>query len=177
MADNNIPTSDEFSFNIFASTSPDEEVYERMDGPSNEEQEEISSQPKPQRQFIPKTPASAKIGRGERGALVTKMIGALRSQILAENENFQPERTVVEDQPETDLQGMDPEIRAILNGFGIFFFAQIPSNIITAYGPLLTRKGSEEDYQRMVEKDLLEENGSGEEFIQDRLKSQEIIHR
>jgi len=162
----------DFKFNIYAGTSEEQDDTRSLEEGEAQEQTTVSSQPTNQRQFRPRTPESAKVGRGERGALVHKMVAELEAEILAANPDFTPERTVTTEETETDLQGVDPEIRSILNGFGIFFFAQIPSKIVTAYGPLLTRSGAQEDYQRLVEKSLLDDDV---EFTQEKLSSQRIL--
>ena len=167
--------ADGFSFDIFGGVSDEDSTCDTLGQEENQEQDATESQPKPKRAFIPRTPDSAKIGRGERGALISKMVAALTKQIELENPDYTPERTVTEDSPDTDLQDIDPEIREILNSFGIFFFNQISSSIFTTYGTLLTRRGKEEDYQRMAENNLLfDEN---DEYVQDVLKSQEVIHK
>ena len=160
----------DFSFDIYAGTVPETDTLA-----SNEEQEQagVNSQPEPERQFIPRTPDSAKVKDGERGALVNKMISELEREVEERNPEGTTERTVTTDEPNTDLQGIDPEIRDILNSFGIFFFRQIPNHILITYGPLLTREGVDEDYQRMVERDLFYDGN--DEYAQDELKSQEVL--
>lgn len=160
-----------FKFNIYAGTSPDQEEMRTLEGTS-EPMSPVTSQPRARREFRPRTPESAKVGRGERGALVRKMVTELEAEIRLTNPSFEPRRTVTSEEPNTDLQGVEQEIRTILNSFGIFFFSQIPTKIVTTYGPLLTRSGSSEEYQRLVEKSLLQDDVG---FIQEKLSSQRTL--
>lgn len=160
-----------YKFDIYAGTT--EDVRTLTEEVSNE-QKALPSQPKSAREFRPRVPQSAKVGRGERGALVRKMISKLESEIKAKNPSYTQDNVVKVEEESTDLYGVDPDIREILNQFGIFYYAQIPSWLITTYGSLLSRKGAIEDYQRLVEKDLLDD---GDDLLQEKLGSQNVLFK
>ncbi len=163
-----------FNFNIFAGTVVGEQDGSRSLSKSGDEQQQqaVTPQPQPVREFRPRTPQSEKVGRGERGSLVRGMIAQLESDIQGRNPSYVRDSEVTVEEKETDLDGIDPEVRLILNSFGIFYFDQISSSILTTYGPLLTRSGVQEDYQRLVESNLLDD---GVELKQEKLKSQRVF--
>ena len=172
-----------FSFDIFAGVSSEEPGTER---PENELPQEIQDNLKspgsaPRRQFIPRTPSSSKVQRGERGALVTKMYNALRQEVEQRlgSTGASPQYEVIErsSTQDTDLEGIDPDIRAILNSFGIFFFADIPSSIIITYGSLLARDGNVEEFQLARELDLKNSDLEDLNLKQDSLSSQKVLRR
>lgn len=164
-----------FKFNIYDGIE-EEEGSSTISNMEGEEQSALERTATPEKRFIPRTPESAKVGRGERGALVDKMVAALRSQVEETRESFPDSGSVVESSTtQTDLQGIDSEIRDILNSFGIFFFRQIPQSIITVYGSLLSSRGDNEDYQRLIETNLSNEDYFDTIAEQEPLLSQENI--
>ncbi len=164
-----------FKFNIYDGIA-EEDGTSTISNSEEEEQSALDRSANQKKRFIPRTPESSKIGRGERGALVEKMVAALRRQVDETREPFPDVGTVVESNTaQTDLQGIDSEIRDILNSFGIFFFRQIPQSIITVYGSLLSSRGDNEDYQRLIETNLSNEDYFDTIAEQEPLLSQEDI--
>lgn len=150
----------QFKFNIYDGIAEEGGTTTITESESSEQQSLESAAPSQGRNFIPRTPDSAKIQRGERGLLVQKMVNALREQIDNSRDLEIPDSgSVIESGTNnTDLLGLDPEIQEILNSFGIFFFSQIPNYIITTYGSLLSSFGSDEGYQRLIETNLSNED-------------------
>lgn len=148
----------DFKFSIYDGIEEEDGTATISDIESSEQAALERGAPDAPSSFIPRTPESAKVQRGERGALVQKMVNALRRQVEENRESFPDSGTVVESgDVQTDLQSIDPEIREILNSFGIFFFRQIPQHIITTYGSLLSSRGEDENYQRLIETNLSNE--------------------
>lgn len=172
-----------FSFNIFAGTTDEEQGTERPEEnlPQEIQQDLDSTSSAPRKQFIPRTPSSAKVQRGERGALVTKMFNALRQEVdqRLSRTGARPQYETIENSSvrDTDLDTIDPEIREILNSFGIFFFADIPSSIIITYGSLLARDGNVEEYQLARELDLRNSDLEDLNLKQDALSSQKVLRK
>ena len=164
-----------FKFNIYDGIQ-EESGSSTISDSESEEQLTLEKSAAKQKRFIPRTPESAKVGRGERGALVQKMVAALRRQVIDTRQPFPDIGSVIEsNSTQTDLQTIDPEIKEILNSFGIFFFRQIPQHIITTYGSLLSSRGDNEDYQRLIETNLSNEDYFDTIAEQTTLLSQEDI--
>jgi hypothetical protein len=162
--------TNKFTFDIFAGTFPEDD---KTIGENNFPQDSsLNSQPKPKKEFRPKTPSSLKIKNGQRGKIIQKLKAELENQLKLINPNFNNNNVIKNESPqETDLNGIDPEIQKILNDLGIFFFKQIPSEVIILYGNLLSNKGSSEDLQLLEENALLNNGNS----VQYPLKSQKIL--
>lgn len=165
-----------FNFNIYDGISEQNGSSTISDTESSEQKSLTKSLNRPSKKFIPRTPDSAKVERGERGALVRKMVSALRRQFEETRQSFPDSGTIVQSEDNnTDLQSIDPEIREILNSFGIFFFSQIPEHIYTTYGSLLSSRGEDEQYQRLIETNISNEDYFDKIAEQVPLLSQEEI--
>jgi hypothetical protein len=161
--------NNKFSFDIFTNTS--EELSELGESDSIDKKSDATSQPSVKREFRPKTPSSIKIAKGERGKVIEKLKNELKRQIVEQNPSFSETNTTVPSPSSTDLNGIDPEIRAILNSMNIFFFKDIPQNIIIVYGSLLSSQGNSETYQGLEESRILD----FDKLIQSPIKSQKIL--
>lgn len=149
-----------FKFNIYDGIAEEDGTTTISQSEAENQQVLDNSTSRRRKEFIPRTPDSAKVQRGERGALVQKMVAALREQIDNSREVALPDsgEVIQSETVNTDLYGIDPEIKDILNSFGIFFFNQIPNYIITTYGSLLSSRGEDEGYQRLIETNLSNED-------------------
>ena len=165
-----------FKFSIYDGIEEEDGTSTASGAESNEQAALEKGAPDAPSSFIPRTPESSKIQRGERGALVQKMVSALRAQVQDIRENFPDSGSVVGgSDSQTDLQSIDSEIREILNSFGIFFFRQIPQHIITTYGSLLSSRGEDESHQRLIETNLSNEDYFDTKAEQAPLLSQDEI--
>lgn len=154
------------SFNIFQSYDAESDLPENY---NNEEQSSPKSQ-KMTKEFRPRTPSSIKIANGNRGAIILRLKKELESELIMKNPSIQINNITNTSDINTDLNNIDEDIREILFSKNIYFFKDIPEQIIIAYGRLLSNLNSDgESVSRISNNDdeLISENFT--------LKSQKIL--
>jgi hypothetical protein len=139
-----------FNFDIYSGIN---DCNDRLDQTNLVETQDDINDPVLSDSFYPRSPESMKIKRGDRSPIIQDMISNLKQDIGADQVNSE---RVVDTTVDVvgDLNDIDPEVKQILNDNGIFYLSDVPKYIFTIYGPLFTRYGSDESYQRLVESNL-----------------------
>lgn len=143
------------TFNIFEGVNTENGTDKISDSENKNQQQDLleSTATGKKKKFIPRTPDSAKIERGERNKLVQKMIDEVKKQVAKNNpqinnETNNPSPTST-DNFFTEFKELDPDIQNILHENGIFYFYQIPEYIKITYGSLLSSNINDDELVRL----------------------------